>query len=99
MKTIVLSITVAMFFSACSYLSVGDRSASLCDGDCDYREAGVCADTITIYKHRRDLENRKIKEHWFAEDEDPYYENPSDSHFAPLNEEDIYDDYSIQRRR
>ena len=92
MKTVTMSIVAALFLSGCSALSIGDRTASLCDGDCNYKEAGVCADTITIYKHRRDLVNRKTKEHWFAKDEDPYYDNPDGSNFTPLNEEDIYDD-------
>ncbi|WP_457748580.1 hypothetical protein [Sulfurimonas sp.] len=91
MKMFLLSTTATLLFTGCSYLSIGDRTSSLCDGDCNYKEAGVCADTITIYKHRRDLVNRKTKEHWFAKDEDPYYEDPSSSSFTPLNEEDIYD--------
>jgi hypothetical protein len=97
MKTVALSFIAGILLSGCSYLSIGDRAASLCDGDCNYKEAGVCADTITIYKHRRDLVNRKTKEHWFAEDEDPYYDDPSDSNFTPLNEEDIYDSYNAQK--
>ncbi|MBD3795546.1 MAG: hypothetical protein IE881_06380 [Epsilonproteobacteria bacterium] len=85
-------ISSSFLLSGCSMFAIGDRSAGLCDGECDYKEAGVCADVITIYKHRKELKNRKTKEHWFSKDEDPYIEkDQGNSSFSRLNEEDIYD--------
>jgi hypothetical protein len=89
MKSSILAVVVTvLLFSGCSVLGIGDVAESPCDGECDFKEAGVCADAISIYTHRGKLENRKVKEHWFSEDEDPYVESSSNgSSFIRINEE------------
>ena len=90
-----LNIFIIMIFltllSGCSWFGIGDTATSQCDGDCNFKEAGVCADIITIYKHRGELVNRKVKENTFSEDEDPYYDKGNDSNFVRINEEDLED--------
>lgn len=79
-------------FSGCSVLGIGDVTESTCDGECSFKETGVCADAISIYTHRKELENRKVKENWFSEDQDPYLgDSNSDSSFVRINEEDLND--------
>jgi hypothetical protein len=91
MRTLSIAL-FSLFITGCSVLGIGDVQESPCDGECSFKEAGVCADAISIYKHRGMLENRKVKEHWFSEDEDPYYENSqSESVFQRLNDEEISD--------
>lgn len=90
-KVLISLLFAGVLFSGCSVFTVGDRSESICDGECNFKEAGVCADTITIYKHRKELKNRKVKEHWFSEDDDPYIDKNKKGAFTRLNEEDLYD--------
>jgi len=88
-KHVVIStILTGILMSGCSVLGIGDVAESPCDGECGFKEAGVCADAITIYTHRKQLKNRKTKEHWFAPDEDSY--NGDDrSSFIRINEEEL----------
>jgi len=83
------SITCTLFISGCSALAIGDTQESQCDGTCNFKKAGVCADVITIYTHRKELKNRKVKEHTFSSDEDPYQDKKDDSHFLRLNDETL----------
>ena len=75
MKTIlqIYIFTILLYFlSGCSALTIG-RETSMCEGEyCDYSEAGVCKDTITIYKNRHQLENRVVLHRTILSDEDPY---------------------------
>lgn len=90
MKIVFLITTTTLMFSGCSVLGIGDTSESPCGGECNFKEAGVCADAISIYTHRKQLENRKVKDHWFSEDEDPYIDNSkSNSSFIRINEEEL----------
>ena len=92
-KQLFLAIGISIFFNACSVLGIGDVSESTCDGHNCFKEAGVCTDTITIYTHRKDLKNRRTKDHWFSVDEDPYEgERGKREDFTRINNEDLYDD-------
>ncbi len=78
--------------TGCSVLGIGDVSESPCDGECEFKEAGVCADVITIYTNREHLQNRKTKDHWFSEDEDPYEDKNGQKYFQRINEENLFDE-------
>ncbi len=92
MRVMLFSIIIALGFSGCSILGIGDVAEAPCDGECNFKEAGVCADAITIYTHKDRLVNRKVKKHWFAEDEDPYLESSQGkASFTRINEEDLND--------
>jgi len=66
---IVLILLISAFFNGC-WFSLGN-SIGLCEGEgCNYKEAGVCAGVIDIYKNRHTLENRKVTERWYWFDEE-----------------------------
>ncbi|WP_294961553.1 hypothetical protein [Sulfurimonas sp.] len=89
MKTIVLTFVTALLLSGCTIFTIGDVNESPCDGECDFKEAGVCADTISIYMHRGQLQNRKTTEGWFSDEEVTVFDSDNDSSFTRINEEEL----------
>jgi hypothetical protein len=55
---------ISIIFNGC-WFSLGN-SVGLCESDgCNYKEAGVCAGVIDIYKNRTSLKNHKVIERWY----------------------------------
>lgn len=67
-KLILLGLIV-LSFNGC-WFALGN-SQGLCEsGGCNYKEAGVCAGVIDIYKNRHSLQNKQVEERWYWFDEE-----------------------------
>jgi len=67
-------LVVSIMINGCS-LTIGQNESSCLKDGCDYRDAGVCDDVISIYKGRHNLENRKVLKRIYWFDEDPYIDD------------------------
>ena len=63
MNKITFSILMISSFvlSGCSVFAIGQNSGQCESEGCNYSEAGVCNDTITVYLNKRSLVNKKVK--------------------------------------
>lgn len=64
MKKYILLLLIVINFSGC-WFSLGNTTG-MCEGEgCNYKEAGVCAGVVDIYKNRHNIENYKVQQRWY----------------------------------
>lgn len=67
--TFIFTVFLAFILNGCIF-ALGNNTGLCEDDGCNYKEAGVCMDVISIYKNRSKIENYTVTEKWYGTYED-----------------------------